>query len=219
MGRLHLVLATAVMVAAAIPAAAQTGRIQGVVRDVNGEPIKGAIVKAIHPEAQPRELTAIADDRGRFAIIGLRTATTWRFVAEAPGYYPAEGSSLIRAQPGAPLQFVLVKDPGPIPGALAGNIQQQLTAANALRDEGRFDEAITAYQAIQKGNEKLTVVSLVLGDVLREKARRETNATARRALLERAIAAYDVVLRDDAGNERAKLEKAAVNADLQALPR
>ena len=219
MRRLHLVLAAAVMVSLAVPAAAQTGRIQGVVRDADGEPIKGAIVRAIHPEAQPRELTAIADERGRFAIIGLRTATTWRFVAEAPGYYPAEGSSLIRAQAGAPMQFVLIKDPGPIPGALEENIQAQLTTANSLRDQGRIDEAITAYQAIQSRNGRLTVVSLVLGDVLREKARGETNTTARRALLERAIAAYDVVLKDDSAHERAKLEKAAVSADLQALPR
>lgn len=219
MRRLHLVVTTAVMVGVSIPAAAQTGRIQGVVRDVDGQPIKGAVVRAIHPEAQPRELTAIADDRGRFAIIGLRTATTWRFVAQAPGYYPAEGSSLIRAQAGAPLQFVLVRDPGPIPGALVENIQQQVAAANTLRDQGRIDEAIAAYQAIQSRNEKLTVVNLVLGDVLREKARRETDGATRRALLERAIAAYDVVLRDDASHERAKQEKAAASADLQALPR
>lgn len=97
MRRLSL-LAAAVLVAFAAPVAAQNGRVQGVVKDLNGEPIKGAIVKATHPEAVPREFTAVTDDRGRFAIIGLRTALTWKFVVTAPGYFDVEGNLLVRSQ-------------------------------------------------------------------------------------------------------------------------
>lgn len=217
MRRRHLLAAVLMTAAFAAPAAAQTGRVQGVVRDVNGQPIKGAIVKASHTEAMPRELTSATDDKGRFAIIGMRVGTTWRFVASAPGYFEVEGSAPVRSQMGAPLTFTLRRDPGPIPGALGKDIQEQLTAANALRDEGRYDQAIAAYQSIQSRNARLTTVNLVLAGMYREKARREANATARRTLLEKAIATYDDLLKDDPGHEQATLERAATAADLSAL--
>src|SRR5688572_29871169 len=141
MRRLQLVVAAALIVSAAAPAFAQTGRIQGVVRNIDGEPIMGAIVRAIHPDAIPRERSAATDERGRFALIGLRLAPNWRFIAEAPGFFPEEGSGQVRSQIGAPMTFTLRRDPGPIPGALVKDIQGQLTIANALRDQGRHDEA------------------------------------------------------------------------------
>lgn len=217
MRRLHLIVAVVMIAWFAAPAAAQTGRVQGIVRDVNGRPIKGATVKASHTEAVPREFTSTTDERGRFAILGMRTGTTWRFVAEAPGFFPAEGTAPVRSTIGPPLTFTLRRDPGPIPGALTKDVQEQLTAANALRDEGRYDEAIAAYQALQSRNAKLTTINLVLAGVYRNKAEREPRAAARQALLEKAMAAYEEVLRDDAGNERAKLEWSAVAADLKAL--
>ena len=174
----------------------------------------GAIVRAIHPDAIPRERSAATDERGRFALIGLRLAPNWRFIAEAPGFFPEEGSAQVRSQIGAPMTFTLRRDPGPIPGALVKDIQGQLTIANALRDQGRHDEAIAAYQAIQTQNAKLTTVNLVLADVYREKAAKESGA-ARRATLAKAAAAYEAVLKDDAGNERARQELAAVAADLK----
>jgi hypothetical protein len=214
----HLpLIATAVIVAAiAAPAAAQSGRVQGVVRDLNGEPIKGAIVKATHPDAQPREFTAVTDDRGRFAIIGMRTATTWNFLVTAPGYFDVEGSSLIRSQMGPPVTFGMRRDPGPLPGALVKDIQDQLIAAEEMRTKGQYDQAIAAYQSIQTRNARLTTVNLVLAGAYREKARSETSGAARRALLEKAVAAYDALLKEDAGHERASAERAATLADLNA---
>jgi tetratricopeptide (TPR) repeat protein len=203
----------------ATPAAAQTGRVQGIVRDADGEPIKGAVIKATHPEAQPREFTAVTDDNGRFAVIGLRTSTTWTFAVSAPGYFEVETTALIRSQLGPPMAFTLRRDPGPIPGALADDIQEQLTAAQALRAQGRYDQAIAAYQAIQSRNAKLTAVNLVLAAAYRDKARAETTTPARRALLERAVGAYDALLKEDAGHERAAQERAATLADLNALTR
>lgn len=213
MRRLQLVAAAAFIVTFAAPAAAQTGRIQGMVRDIDGEPIKGAIVRAIHPDASPREFTSATDERGRWAIIGMRLGANWRFIAEAPGYFTEEGTAPVRSTMGQPLIFTLRRDPGPIPGALAKDIQGQLTIANSLRDQGRYDEAIAAYQSIQTQNAKLTTVGLVLGGLYRDKAERESGA-ARRTSLEKAAAAYEAVLKDDSGNERAKQELAAVTAAL-----
>lgn len=214
MRRLQLVVAAALTVLVAAPAAAQSGRIQGVVRDLNGEPIQGAIIRAIHPDAIPRERASATDERGRFALIGLRIGPNWRFIAEAPGFYPEEGTAQVRSQIGAPMVFTLRRDPGPIPGALVKDIQGQLTIANALRDQGRHDEAIAAYQAIQSQNARLTSVTMVLADVYRDKGSRETGA-ARQATLGKALTAYESVLKDDAGNERARQELAAVTAALK----
>lgn len=206
---LQLIVAGAFTVCLAAPAAAQVGRVQGDVRDLDGNPVKGAIVKAIHPDARPSELTSATDERGRFALIGLRLGPNWRFVVEAPGYFPAENTVTIRAQAPARLTFRLRPDPGPFPGALARDIQAQLNAADALRNDGQYDEAIAAYEAIQSRNAKLTTLNLVLADVYRDKAELESGV-ARQTLLEKAMAAYQAVLKDDAGNARAKRELAAV---------
>ena len=57
----------------------------------------------------------------------------------------------------------------------------------------------------------------MLAGTYREKAERETDASARVALLEKAAAAYADLLKDDGANERAKTEMAAVTARLQEL--
>jgi hypothetical protein len=216
MRRVYLATLAVFSLCIAAPAYAQTGRVTGVVKDTAGKPIKGATVRASNPEAIPREFTSTTDDKGRFAMIGLRTAT-WHFVAEAPGFFSSEGDAAIRTTPGAPFEFTMNRDPGPIPGALARDIQQQLAAANALRDEGRFDQAITAYQSIQGKNPKLTALNLVLAGTYRDKAEHESDSTARIALLEKAATAYADLLKDDGTNERAKTEMAAVTARLQEL--
>jgi hypothetical protein len=213
----HLTLAVVLVAAFAAPAAAQQGRVQGVVRDTNGEPIRGAVVKATHPDAVPGELTGTTDDRGRFAIIGMRTGTTWQFTAEAPGYFPASVEALPRSNAVIPLTFTLGRDLGPMPGALANNIQAQLNAANALRDEGRLDQAIAAYEAIQTRNARLTSIGLVLGDTYRRRAEQEPAGASRAQFLRRAITVYESVLKADGANVRARAGLDATTADLKRL--
>lgn len=219
MTRGHLALAVFLTVAFSATAAAQQGRVQGIVRDTNGQPIKGAVIRAAHPEAVPGELTGTSDDRGRFAIIGMRTGTIWRFTVEAPGYFPASVEAQLRSNAIIPLTFTLARDLGPLPGALINDIQAQLTAANALRDDGRLDQAIAAYQAIQNRNARLTSIGLALGDTYRRRAAQESNAAAQQRFLQSAITSYQSVLKTEPANARAKTELGAVTADLQRLTR
>src|ERR671928_100479 len=68
--------------ALASAASAQTaGRITGTVKDPDGKPIKGATVRATN-EAVNAKITSTTDDKGRFAMIGVRTGR-WIVVAEA----------------------------------------------------------------------------------------------------------------------------------------
>ena len=216
MRRLQIIAAALMTVGLAAQAAAQ-GRAIGIVQDADGRPIKGATIRAINPETSSREWTAASDDKGRFVLLGLRLGNNWRFVAEAPGYFSSEGTAPVRSNPGPPLVFNLRRDPGPMPGALVKDIQKLLDEAKALRDEGRLDQAIAAYQAIQARNQRLTTVNLVIGDVYRQKAEQERDASVRQTLLERASAAYGEVLKADADHDYAKAELAAVQATLNQL--
>jgi tetratricopeptide (TPR) repeat protein len=216
MRRVQIIAAVLTTLGFAATAAAQ-GRVMGVVQDTNGRPIKGATVRATNPETSSREWTAATDDRGRFVLLGLRINPNWKFIAEAPGFFPSEGTAQVRSNFGPPLTFNLQRDPGPIPGALVKDIQEQLEEARALRDAGRYDQALAAYQSIQAKNPKLTTVNLVMAAVYRQKAEQERDAPARVALLERASAAYDEVLKTDADNDYAKAELAAVKASLNEL--
>ena len=188
MRRLQITAAMLMTLAFAMPAAAQ-GRVIGVVQDTNGRAIKGAIVRAVNPDASSREWTSTTDDKGRFVILGLRVGPNWKFVAEAPGFFPSEGVAQVRSTFGNPLGFVMRADPGPPPGALVKDIQDQLKSADTLREQGRLDQAIAAYQELQTKNPKLTALNLVLADVYRRKADQERDEGTRRALLDRASAA------------------------------
>jgi tetratricopeptide (TPR) repeat protein len=216
MRRLKIIAAALMTLGFAATAAAQ-GRVMGLVQDTNGRPIKGAIIRAQNAETSSREWTAATDDKGRFVLLGLRLSPNWKFIAEAPGFFSSEGTAQVRSNFGPPLTFNLRRDPGPVPGALVKEIQEQLDAAKALRDAGRYDQAIAAYQSIYSRNSKLTHVNLVIAGVYRQKAEQERDAAARQALLERASAAYDEVLKSDADNDYAKAELEAVRASLNGL--
>jgi tetratricopeptide (TPR) repeat protein len=206
--------------ALAASASAQTaGRITGTIKDPDGKPIKGATVRATN-EAVNARITSTTDDKGRFAMIGVRSGR-WVIVVEAPNFLPMQGAADVSSSVIPVLVLTLQRDPGPMPGALSKSITEDLASAEALRSTGRYDDAISAYQAIQSKNARLTTVSLVVATLYREKAAQEKDATARQALLERAIASYTDFLKNDDTNARARVElgvthMAAGNAEAAA---
>lgn len=217
MRRLQIIIIAVLMTLGFAEHLAAQGRVRGRVEDADGNAIKGATIRAVNTLLSSAEWTSTTDEKGRFVMLGLRIGADWTFFAEAPGFLPQRGLGPVRGVFGPLILFVLDRDPGPIPGALVKDIQEQLTSANALRDQGRFDQAIAAYQAIQIKNPKLTTVNLVLGGVYRRKSEVERDRAARVALLERASAAYNAVLENDAENQRARRELAAVTATLNEL--
>jgi len=206
MQRLPAALLTIAVLTLASPAVAQTGRAMGSVTDAAGKAIKGATIKAVNREASPSELTSTTDSKGRFGMIGLK-AGVWAFTAEAPGYEAAGGSAPIRSGTvGPPLRFVIQRTPEAIPGALTKDLADQLGAANALRAQGRYDQAVVAYQAIQAKNPKVTSLNVVMADTLRQQAEREQDQATRQALYTRAIQSYSEAVKSDALSERVRLD-------------
>jgi tetratricopeptide (TPR) repeat protein len=213
----RLIVAMIGLASLASVASAQTARTTGIVREADGRAVQGATIRASHPETGPRLTFATSDSNGRWAMIGLHVGT-YMFVVDAPGFLPVKGTALVRTSPTAPLVFTLTREPGPRPASLPANIQAQIAAANVLRDQGRFDEAITAYEAIRSRHSALTSINLVIGAAYRQKASLEVDAAARRALLERAIDAYTHLLTIDPENERAKAELASARAEATPSP-
>ena len=115
--RFPLSLIALVALCAATAASAQSARAIGVVRDTDGKPIKGATIRAVNPDAVPSQIVSTSDDKGRWAMIGLRTGT-WTFIVEAPGFTKVEAPAGVRVAASPPMTFALARDPGPIPVAL-----------------------------------------------------------------------------------------------------
>ena len=149
-------------------------------------------------------------------MIGMRIGT-YSFVIEAPGYLPVQASAGVRTAAAAPMLFVMARDPGPIPGALPSNIQAQVAAANMLRDQGRLDQALSAYQEIRARNPKLTSVNMVIGHLFQQRAAQEPNPATRRELLTRAVESYQTVVESDSGNERARRELESARTAAEAI--
>jgi tetratricopeptide (TPR) repeat protein len=185
---------------AAAPAAAQTGRIGGTIRDQNNQPLKGATVTAENPNASPSSFTATTDDRGRYSIIGLRTGA-WKITASAPGFAPSSGSVPVRTigAPMPPVDFVLAPGATGPAGALAGvntkELQAELQKAMDLANSGQHDAAIAAYNAILTKTPALTLIHGQIAVVQRLKKDYDG-----------AIASYQKVIDADANNDRAKID-------------
>src|SRR5687768_4775339 len=105
-GPLALMIVVALSIAAS--ASAQTARAMGTVRDIDGKPIKGATIRATNSEAYPPQVVSTSDDRGRWAMIGLRIGT-YSFVVEAPGYLPVQASAAVRTAAAAPMTFTMAR--------------------------------------------------------------------------------------------------------------
>ena len=197
-------------------AAAQIGRVQGLVRDDEGQPIKGATVTAENPNTAPSSFTATADAKGRFAMIGLRSGQ-WKFTAKAPGFESQAGEMAVRRIVKATLNFNLGKSASAAPAGIAGitarDLQADLAVADQLFNQRKWDEAVAAYRAVMVKAPTLSAISLQIAAAYRNK--KDYDA---------ALAAYNDLLKVDPGNEKANagigmtnLEKGDVKAADETL--
>ena len=204
---LTAVAVAAALVAGALPASAQTGRVGGTVKDQEGKPIRGATVTAENPNASPSTFTATTDDRGRYSIIGLRSGT-WKITATAPGFAPSGGSVPIRTigAPNPPVDITLAAGPSGPTGALAGvntkELQAELQKAEDLLNQQNYDGAIAAYQAILAKTPALTMINMQIGRAYRMKKDYDS-----------ALGVYKKVLDAEPTNERAKIEIGMTNLE------
>ena len=191
-------LAAVLPIALAANAAAQAGRVTGVVKDDHGDPVKSATIIAENPDASPASFTSTSDEKGRFGIIGLRSGV-WQMRASAPGYASDGGELNVRTLPGVtpPVTFTLQKlivPPSALGTTTPRDLQAALASADALYNNQRWDEAIAAYTAILEKSPSLSVINLQIAAAYRnEKA------------FDSAITAYNQLLKIDPNNDKAKV--------------
>ncbi len=188
----RLTLCTLLVLLVAGQAAAQMGRVGGVVKNEDGQPIKGATV-TIENSNIAQTFTATTDDRGRFSIIGLRSGT-WRFFAQAPGFSTNGGDMAVRmGAPNPPITFVLTKtgvaNYGPLGGITSKELQDGIQQADTLFDAQKWDEAIAGYRSLISRSPALAMLNLQVAAAHRGK--KDFDA---------ALAAYDALLRVDPDN-------------------
>ena len=187
------------------PASAQAVRVSGLVKNDNGDAIKGATVIAENPNFGA-SFSATTDTKGRFTMIGLRPGR-WRFTAQAPAHAPQVGEMGVRVGvPNPPLMFELRRNGPEAAGALAGisakDLQADLAAADALFNQQKWDEAVAAYRAIMKRTPTLTVINLQIAAAYRKK--KDFDA---------ALGAYSALLNVDQNNEKANVGIALTNLE------
>jgi len=201
-----LVLAAA-FVMSALPAAAQTGRIGGTIRDGQGQPIKGATVTAENPSASPSSFTATTDDKGRYSIIGLKSGA-WKITAVAPGFAAASGQVPVRTigTPMPPVDFTLAPGATGPAGALAGvntkELQAELAKAEESMNAQQYDAAIAAYQAILTKTPALTLINMQIARAQRLKKDYDG-----------ALASYKKIIDAEPNNDKAKIEVGMTNLE------
>lgn len=197
----------AALIVGALPAAAQTGRVGGTVKDDKGQPIKGATIVAENPQSSPSSFTTTTDDRGRFSIIGMRSGT-WKITASAPGYMPGGGNVPIRTigAPNPPVDIVLAPGAAGPTGALAGvdtkALQGELAKAEEMMNAQQYDAAIAAYNAILEKTPALTMINMQIARAHRLK--KDYDA---------ALATYKKMLEANPNDERAKIEIGMTNLE------
>jgi predicted Zn-dependent protease len=203
---LQVVVALVLSALFAGEAAAQVGRVSGLVKDDSGNAVKGATVTADNANVGPTTYTATTDDKGRFTIIGLR-AGQWRFTAYAPGHAGDVGQLSVRfGSPNPALAFTLRKN-GPLATAPLGNVtardvQAQLASADAFFNQQKWDEAIAAYKGVLAKTPALSVLQLQIAASYRNKKDYDN-----------ALAAYEALLTADPANQKATVGIATVSLE------
>jgi len=178
-------------------AAAQGSRVVGIVKDETGQPIRGATLSLENPDAIPRNFTATSDERGRFAVLGLK-AGEWSIVAQAPGFLPDAARVQVRVTTPVAPAFTLRRAPLPPPSILgnvgAKDLQTELRTADQQFEGQQWDQAIATYKNILSRAPALTVLDLQIGAAYRNKKDYDN-----------AISAYNDLLKSDPASDKARI--------------
>jgi tetratricopeptide (TPR) repeat protein len=202
-----LVVAVAILLLTTIAgsALAQGSRVVGIVKDETGQPIKGATLSLENPDAIPRNFTATSDERGRFAVLGLK-AGEWSIVAQAPGFVPDATRVQVRVTTPVAPTLTLRRAPLPPPSILgnvgAKELQAELKTADQQFDAQQWDQAIASYKNVLARAPALTVIELQIASAYRHKKDYEN-----------AIVAYNDLLKTDATSDKARIGLALTYLD------
>jgi tetratricopeptide (TPR) repeat protein len=140
------------------------GRISGDVIDESGAKVAGALVIVESPRSGTR-LEAKTDKKGHFAVGGLGTGA-WQVTASKEGYLSVSTEvqvSQLTASP--PVNMTLKKTAGSDASPAGETGRALLNSGNALLKEGRYDEALAAFEEFAAKYPDIYAVRLNIGSV------------------------------------------------------
>jgi tetratricopeptide (TPR) repeat protein len=160
------------------------GRISGDVVDESGAKIAGAQVIVESPRSATR-MEAKTDKKGHFAVGGLGTGA-WRVTASKAGYLSVSLEvqvSQLSANPPVNLTLKKTAESGAAPSAEVGG--GLLDGGNALLKEGRYDEALAAFEEFAAKFPDIYAVHLNIGSAYMGKGDLDRAEAEYKAVLER----------------------------------
>ena len=144
------------------------GRISGDVVDETGAKVAGALVVIESTRSSTRQETK-TDKKGHFAVGGLGSGV-WRVTASKEGYLSAASEvqvSQIKANP--PVLLTLQRASGPAVPPSREEGRSLLDRGNTFLKEGRFDEALAAFEEFAAKFPDIHAVRLNIGRACMEK--------------------------------------------------
>lgn len=181
-------LALVVLVAlAAVPAFSQAGhgkgRLGGLVLDPDRNPMPGVKVTLKYAEVGNLVLETKTGKKGDWSFIGLGTGK-WTLTVSAPGYMPYESVVRVSQLETNPKVEVVLGKADKAAGIISDDQSVVLLEqGNQFYKDGRYDEAIEAFQKFQEANPGLYQIQVSIADSYREKGD-----------YDKAIAVYNEVL-------------------------
>jgi tetratricopeptide (TPR) repeat protein len=161
--------------AAAGVAFAQTGRgvgrLGGIVMDMEDKPLEGIKVILQFAQNEALKFEQVSNKKGEWSFIGLGSGA-WNIIVAVPGYEPVNQAvqvSQLNVNPKATVR--LKKSTASFGGGLIEDEAsfEFLEKGGQLYKDGKYDEAIAAFQEFKTKNPKAYQVDLNIADCLREK--------------------------------------------------
>ncbi len=199
-----ILLLVALVGVASSQAGRGNARINGLVLDEDGNPVKDAKIMLEFLSHEIEDIETKTDESGKWAIIGLGTGMA-RVTVTADGYIPTATEIRIQQLSRNPLVQLTLKKGG---SSSKPVIEDELTIelferGNNLFAEKKYDEAISVFEQFLEKNPNVYQAHLNIGDCYREKGE-----------LEKAIEEYNIVLehaKEDETSGREMTAKALAN--------
>ena len=178
------------------------GRITGTITDENGQPLEGVTVVAKSTRSETK-LEGRSDDKGRFAIAGLGTAT-WRVTASLEGYQSASVEMNVRQlSQNRPISFVLKKLSGVAAFAADKDALALFDQGMGLLNQGSYDEALQAFDAFAAKHPEIYQVHLNIGTCYLKEEKWDKAESEFRLVLDKVMEAHGDLKKDADASLRA----------------
>ncbi len=176
------------------------GRLGGSVMDMEGNPLEGIKVILQFAQNEALRFEQVSNKKGEWSFIGLGSGA-WNIIVAVPGYEPVNQAvqvSQLNVNPKATIR--LKKSTASFGGGLIEDEAsfEFLEKGSQLYKDGKYDEAIAAFQEFKAKNPKAYQVDLNIADCYREKGE-----------FERAVELYNAVIAQSAADAAIGKEMAA----------